>query len=410
MSQFKDNWTLNTGDLRGKNCFLAKRTITGLTVKNEGVEDVALTKDDTYTFVFNQVAERQTVTLPDATTCDNNWRVEIINLDENHDLRVIRYGNQANDDPYFELVPSQSQKTFILVDNSSSIGNWVYLKTSEVVLDTAQVNFVKYSTVNINYNKIAADAESKRQLLLTLPKGNALKSIKVKTRTAFDSNVAISVGTEDSPNLYINDYDLTTAVADDNFIKELLEATLSNDADKDVVATFTFETVPTVGNVDITLEYQAVFIPYRLSSANFTINQPLGTIFNYIFTDSVPNGYVRLDGSQIPNFQEKYPAFYEKLLLNPNSVISYYQWLNEFNSKKSCGKFAWNGTSLVVPAINGYVRGTQNPVESGQVILNTGNIFWQQSGKEDATIFYPYIMCIANSPQQVDPFIFGGEV
>lgn len=407
--QFKDNWTLNTGDLRGKNCFLSQRTITGINIQNAGTEDLSLTKDDKYTFVFNNVVEKQTVTLPDATTCDLNWRVEIINLDENHDLRVIRYGNQANDNPYFELVPSQSQKTFILVGNDSSIGNWIYLKTSEIVLDSAQVNFVKYSKVNINYNRIST-ADAKRQLLLTLPKGNALKSVKVKTNTAFDSDVSVSIGTEDNPNIYIDHYSLTTAVADSNFIKELLEATISNDSDKDVVATFYYGTVPTAGNVDITLEYQAVFIPYRLSSANFTINQPLGTIFNYIFTDTVPNGYVRLDGSQIPNFQDNYPAFYEKLLANPNSVISYYQWLNEFNSKKSCGKFAWNGTSLVVPAINGYVRGTNNPVESGQVVLNTGNIFWQQSGKEDATIFYPYIMCIANSPQQVDPFIFGGEV
>lgn len=402
--QYKNNWTMNTGDLRGKNLFLSKRSINAMQMDTSGA-DINLTPNHPFTLIFNSNVSGQSIILPDATKCDLNWRVEIINLSETAILNIFRNGIDLTSSPDF-TVAAKSQKTLILTANDDAFGTWVLLKTGEMEINSKRYGFVRYISGDIGFATAVSDSTQK---IVTIESGKTLKSVKIKSNEAFDNETYISIGTTENPDAFIDHYDLTTEVSDDNFIKELIEIILSNENDTDLIATFYFTDEPTQGNVQITIEYQSEFIPYRLTSASFTINQPIGSIWPYIFTDKIPDGFCWLNGEPIENFQTNYPEFYDKLEKNPSLVISLSQWESELSTKKSVGRFAWDGTSLRPPAILGDIRGTNIAAESGQTILNHGNIFWQQTGKEDPTIFYPYIMCLANRPQEVKSFVFGED-
>ena len=105
-------------------------------------------------------------------------------------------------------------------------------------------------------------------------------------------------------------------------------------------------------------------------------NIPIGLILNYSFlTTTPPTGFWWLDGSEFPNAQSAIPQFVNKLIETNASlpdtnklIVSLPEWQEIYGTYGSCGKFAWNGSSLKFPAINCFIQGLTSISDLGKLI------------------------------------------
>ncbi|MCM1260512.1 MAG: hypothetical protein NC222_06115 [Staphylococcus sp.] len=119
------------------------------------------------------------------------------------------------------------------------------------------------------------------------------------------------------------------------------------------------------GEVEITVEVVKEINPMTIKNPILNINIPIGTIFAYPFADN-PNGYVRLDGTIIPDARTLIPSFIEKIETSAKAgfkniilTAEQYSRLSE-EEKLNCGSFSWADeaqNNLRVPSINGFIRG-----------------------------------------------------
>lgn len=208
------------------------------------------------------------------------------------------------------------------------------------------------SDTTINLSKIAA--------------AGTVRSIYFKPTEQFIGSTAmtVSIGTENDPTMFYNQFDITGAVSDTNFNKDLFEKILSTSSDVQLVAKFEGTNINalTSGSLQIVVERAKLIDPTILKNAIVTTQVPVGTIFNYAFDDT-PVGYVRLDGTIMPDAANTIPQFVEYLnkvnnrLVNEKLIVSSDVWEQIYNQNGSCGKFAWYNSGLRFPAVNCFIKG-----------------------------------------------------
>lgn len=203
--------------------------------------------------------------------------------------------------------------------------------------------------------------------LSMIPATSAVRSIYFKPIEQFtgSTTLTMSIGTETEDDLFYEDIDITGAVSNTNFGKDLFERILSNDSDLQLFATFNGTNLNslTAGKIKIVIERQKLIDPTILKNAIVNTTVPNGSIFNYAFAN-IPAGYVRLDGSEIADAANTIPQFVEFLnkqnnqMIGEKLIVGIDEWNSINNTYGSCGKFAWNGGKLRFPKINCFIRGT----------------------------------------------------
>ena len=344
---------------------------------------LGLVSDDTYTLTV------ETSEAGDDVTSVQLLRLQelaIIN-DSAENVSVYYYTNDYSNLNLLKEVSSGNMSTFILLENNTSEGKWTTLRTMET-LNAEQVE--KYTsnildTIEINWNQIQGNTSPIVFDLASVLPGTAVKSIYLKTVEPFvisesdetlTLKVSIGTGTDESDEDYdddhfISEYDLTQPVADNNFAKDLFDEILSTSENKEICATITGTNLSllTGGKLQITIERAKVIDPTILRNPIIQTQVPIGVVMPYtLCADSTdtPEGFFRLDGGEYPNANASIPDFVEKLnsvnnrLLTEKLIIGIDQWNQIFNSYGSCGKFAWNGSSLRFPAINCFIQGVND--------------------------------------------------
>lgn len=203
--------------------------------------------------------------------------------------------------------------------------------------------------------------------LSMIPATSAVRSIYFKPIEQFtgSTTLTMSIGTETEDDLFYEDIDITGAVSNTNFGKDLFERILSNDSDLQLFATFNGTNLNslTAGKIKIVIERQKLIDPTILKNAIVNTTVPNGSIFNYAFAN-IPAGYVRLDGSEIADAVNTIPQFVEFLnkqnnqMIGEKLIVGIDEWNSINNTYGSCGKFTWNGGKLRFPKINCFIRGT----------------------------------------------------
>ena len=274
-------------------------------------------------------------------------------------------------------IDSVETKFGYMPEQSITIGNVVYTR------DTTQ---------NINPT-ITSNAYNLSNILAK----TAVKSIYFKPTEQFvGSSITVSIGTVNNPTQFFNAIDISGAVSNTNFSKDLFDEILSNISDTQIIATFNGSNLNglTAGNLEVVIEKVKTIDPSVLKNAIVSTQVPIGTIFNYAFDDT-PVGYVRLNGSIIDNANNVIPNFVEYLnkvnsRLDSTSkiIISNQDWETEYATYGSCGKFTWYNTSLRFPAINCFIKGLNSVSQLGKTtgagLPNiTGTIF---GGSDDGPL------------------------
>lgn len=378
---------VTTGGYRGNRAILEQRVIEGF--KQPKFEDNLLQltpeSEETQYLNTNNMTTGNYIVLPNAKDLWLNWKVTIIN-DSEDPVSIYYYTNDYSNLQLLKEINPANMCTFILLDNSSTDGIWTTLRTTEY---TAASQVEKYTsdvldTIEINWNQIQGAQSPLVFNLAPVLAGTAVKSIYVKTLEKFaasdsdesDDNltlkVSIGTGSDESDEDYdddyfIKDYDLTAAVSETNFTKDLFDEILSTSENKYICATIVGNDFSNLsaGRLQITIERAKLIDPTVLKNPILQTSLPIGTVMNYIFND-MPEGFLRLNGDVYPNAAAAFPQFVQKLtevnnqLVGDKLIVGIDEWNNIYNAYGSCGKFAWIGSSLKFPEINCFIQGVSD--------------------------------------------------
>lgn len=381
MSQKYKKIGVTTDGYRGERTVLKERVIEGLTQPTFENSILQLTPESEHTqyLTTSNTSTGYFIVLPKASELWNNWQVVIIN---NSAVSVNIY--YYTEDPtvsanlhLFKEITAGNMLTAILLDNTSDEGTWTNLRTVDTVSDETIERYTSniFETYEIPYNQLQTTESSISIPLSIIPATSAVRSIYFKPTEQFtgSTTLTMSIGTQADDDLFYDDVDITTAVSNTNFGKDLFEEILSNDSDLQLFATFTGSTLNDLetGSITIVIERQKLIDPTILKNAIVNTTVPNGSIFNYAFAN-IPAGYVRLDGSEIADAANTIPQFVEFLnkqnnqMIGEKLIVGIDEWNNINYTYGSCGKFAWNGGKLRFPKINCFIRG------SGLNISNLG--------------------------------------
>jgi len=380
MSQKYKKIGATTDGYRGERAVLEERVIEGFATPNFNSNKLLLTPESEQTqYLTNSNFQNgYYIVLPNATELWNNWKTTIIN-NSTFDVSIFYYDSNSDDPSTLTLareVTAGNMVTLILLDNTSQQGTWTTLRTSETVSgeNVDKYTTVVYDTFDIAFGQIQTEESSFSYNLSNIPLSTAVKSIYFKPTTQFTSSendftLTVSIGTQTNPNLFYTQMDITGAVSNTNFTKDVFERILSTSSDTQLIAKFQGSDLSalTDGNLQIVVERVKLIDPSILKNSIVSTQIPIGTIINYAF-DDVPVGYIRLDGSMLDNAASVAPQFVEFLNKANNRmipeettgyklIVTSQQYQNMLTQYGSCGKFAWYGTSLRFPTIDCFVKG-----------------------------------------------------
>lgn len=385
MAKVYKRYGATTDGYRGERALLKERVV-------EGLEKISFT-DNTYQLTAtspqtiyldsSNMAAGNKIILPNAQDLWPNWKVSVIN-ESTSTVNIYYYRSNENEDlALFKEVTGGNMTTCILLDDTTEIGTWTTLRTvDQTTIDlldryTSDV----YEEIDFSFGQLQQDTTSLTVSLGTVMTGCPLKSTFIKTSESFAgvSGLQVSIGTAVDHTRFSQPYDLTAAVSDTNFTKDIYDDILSTSADTEIFAYFTgsnsFQSL-TAGFVKIIVEKAKLIDPTILRNPIVQTQVPIGVIMNYAFTDT-PEGYIRLDGSLWPNAAASIPQFVKKLneinnkMTSANKlIISESEWNSINNTYGSCGKFAWIGSALRFPKITGFVRGLVDLNNLGKCVLD----------------------------------------
>ena len=419
MVQIYKKYGVTTGGYRGERAILKERVIEGLTNPNFTDQALQLTADSEQTIVLtsNNMANGYYIILPDATTLWPNWRVSIIN-ESNFSCNIYYYTSGSTQLNLFKELGGANMTTCILLNNTTSEGEWTTLRTVEN--DTNADLLSKYTTnifepIEFTWNLLQQDTESDESdggllkfSLGPILAGTSIRSIYLKTAEQFtfdadsdvDTSLNVSIGTATNPTQFISSYDLTQSVANNNFTKDYFEEILSTDVNQDIYAYFSGTNLNLLhaGRLKIVVEKAKLIDPTILKNPIVQTQLPIGTIMNYLFVDAdgkVPEGYWRLDGTVFPNAATAIPQFVQKLTETNNRLpgpekllVGSDQWHQIDNTYGSCGKFCWEGSGLRFPKINNFIQGLSDITQLGKLMeAGLPNITGNIGNKVDNGIF-----------------------
>ena len=369
MSKVYKKYGVTTDGYRGKRSILEERVIEGLKEAIFTDHLLQLTPESTKTIYLNSnnMSVGSYIVLPNAKNLWPNWQVAIIN-ESNITCPIYYYTSDYTQLSLFKEVTGGNMTTCILLDDSTEEGTWTTLRTveqSSVDLLNKYTSDV-FEELEITWNELKQDQTSIQFVLGSVLTGTAVKSVYIKTTEQFTgmTTLNVSVGTSDDTDKFSAVYDLTNAVADNNFTKDEFDEILSTTNDTTLYATFTGTGLNdlTAGSVKIVVEKAKLIDPTVLKNPIVQTQIPMGVIMNYAFTD-LPEGYWRLDGSLLPNAAAAIPQFVKKLntinnqMTGQKLIVGIDEWNQIFATYGACGKFAWQGTSLKFPAINCFIQG-----------------------------------------------------
>ena len=377
-----NKFAATTDGYRGKRAILNQRVIEGLEQPtfNNGV--LLLNSESAKTQYLNNsnMAKGYFIVLPKAIDMWNNWQVAIIN-DSSSELPIYYYTNDLTDLHLFKTLSAGNMCTCILVASTTEAGVWTTLRT----LDTISADTTEKYTSNIfdefeiEYNNLQSGGNIEIPLSL-INAGTAVRSIYVKTTEQFVgvTSLKVSIGTDDNNSLFFSDIDLTAAVSDTNFDKDLFEEILSNTNNVNVKAFFNGSGLAnlTAGKVKIVIERAKLIDPTVLRNAIVNTTVPTGAIMSYAFND-LPAGWFRLDGAVLPNANQSAPQFVAKLnevnnkQVGEKLIIGKDEWEQIERTYGSCGKFCWIGANLRFPKITGFIKGLTDITQLGRAELDT---------------------------------------
>lgn len=375
MSQKYKKIGATTDGYRGERAVLEERVIEGFTTPNFNSNKLLLTPESEQTqYLTNSNFQNgYYIVLPNATELWNNWKTTIIN-NSTFDVSIFYYDSNTDNPNTLTLareVTAGNMVTLILLDNTYQQGTWTTLRTSETVSgeNVDKYTTVVYDTFDIAFGQIQTEESSFSYNLSNIPLSTAVKSIYFKPTTQFTSSendftLTVSIGTQTNPNLFYTQMDITGAVSNTNFTKDVFERILSTSSDTQLIAKFQGSDLSalTNGNLQIVVERVKLIDPSVLKNSIVSTQIPIGTIINYAF-DDVPVGYIRLDGSMLDNATDVAPQFVEFLnkannrLVGEKLIVAKSEYETMLTQYGSCGKFAWYGTSLRFPTIDCFVKG-----------------------------------------------------
>ena len=389
MVQTYKKYGVTTDGYRGERAILEERVIEGLT-QPEFSDAVLQLEDNSPKTIYltnNNFGEGFYILLPNATNLWLNWQVTIIN-DSSNTCPIYYYTSDSSQLNLFKEVTSGNMITCILLDNvqdTDTAGTWTTLRTTEQSSADLLYRYTSdtLETTELSWNQLLqedsdeSDEISSQIYLGSLLEGTSLKSIYIKTVETFigATSLNLSIGTLEEPNKFINNYDLTLPVADNNFTKDLFEEMLSTTSNVDLYATVSGEGLNNLsaGLVKIVIEKPRLIDPTILKNPIVQTQVPIGVIMSYAFSD-IPEGYWRLDGTIFPNAATSIPEFVKKLNLINNSlpgteklIVTETVWQNTVNTYGSCGKFSWVGSGLRFPKINCFVQGLSDLTKLSQL-------------------------------------------
>lgn len=369
---------------RGKRAIVEQRIIEGLEQSAFSSGELRLTAESAQTQYLNNnnMADGYYMVLPKANDMWNNWKVCIIN-DSKNSLPIYYWSETSDNLHLFKELSAGNMVTCILVDSTTEEGTWTTLRT----LDTISADTVEkytsnvFDTIEIPFNNISSgDNNSVEFPLVNVLAGTAVRSIYIKPVFKFigSTNVKISIGTSDNPTLFYDHIDISGDISNNNFSKDLFEEILSTESNVQLIATITGDTLNslTAGQVNVTVERAKLIDPTILKNAIVNSTLPIGVIFNYAFND-LPDGYLRLDGTTLTNARQTAPQFVAKLekcnntLVGEKLIVGKDEWERIYNTNGSCGKFAWYGPNLRLPAINCFIRGLSDLTQLGRFQTDT---------------------------------------
>lgn len=375
---------------RGSRAILKERVIEGLELSDFSNSVLNLTADSPKTIYLTDTnfGEGFYIILPDTDTLWENWQVSIIN-ESSHDCKIYYYTSDLSQLNLFKEVTASNMITCIFLNNNpQNTGKWTTLRTVET---SSADNLNKYisdvlESTNIGYGQVLNEDDDTVTISLgNVLAGTSLKSVYVKTTEAFipeqgeTLTLTLDIGTSDDTDKFISGYDLTAAVSDTNFTKDLFDEILSTSSNTEILATFSGSGLDkiTSGSVLITVEKPKEIDPTVLRNPIVQTQVPLGVIMSYGFND-IPEGYWRLDGTVIPNATTAIPEFVAKLnkvnneLVGEKLIITNSQWMNFNNTYGSCGKFAWTSNGgLRFPKITNFIQGLTDMNQLGKLIEAT---------------------------------------
>lgn len=369
MSKVYKKYGVTTDGYRGKRSILEERVIEGLKEAIFTDHLLQLTPESTKTIYLNSnnMSVGSYIVLPNAKDLWPNWQVAIIN-ESNITCPIYYYTSNYAQLSLFKEVTGGNMTTCILLDDSTEEGTWTTLRTveqSSVDLLNKYTSDV-FEELEVTWNELKQDQTSIQFVLGSVLAGTAVKSVYIKTTEQFTgmTTLNVSVGTSDDTDKFSTVYDLTNAVADNNFTKDEFDEILSTTNDTTLYATFTGTGLNdlTAGSVKIVVEKAKLIDPTVLKNPIVQTQIPMGVIMNYAFTD-LPEGYWRLDGGLLPNATAAIPQFVKKLntinnqMTGQKLIVGIDEWNQIFTTYGACGKFAWQGTSLKFPAINCFIQG-----------------------------------------------------
>lgn len=377
-----NKFAATTDDYRGKRAILNQRVIEGLEQPtfNNGVLLLNSESAKTQYLDNSNMAKGYFIVLPKAIDMWDNWQVAIIN-ESSSELPIYYYTDDLTDLHLFKTLNAGNMCTCILVDSTTETGIWTTLRT----LDTISTDTTEKYTSNIfdefeiEYNNLQS-GDSVEIPLSVINAGTAVRSIYVKTVEQFvgATSLKVSIGTDENNSLFFSDIDLTAAVSDTNFDKDLFEEILSNTNNVNVKAFFNGKDLVnlTAGKVKIVIERAKLIDPTVLKNAIVNTTVPTGAIMNYAFND-VPAGWLRLDGTVLQSANQVAPQFVAKLNEANNKqvgeklIIGKDEWEQIERTYGSCGKFCWIGANLRFPKITGFIKGLTDITQLGKAELDT---------------------------------------
>lgn len=394
MAKTYKKYGVTTGGYRGERAILQERVIQGLEAVafTDQVLQLEPTSPQTIYLNSNNMADGNYIVLPKASDLWPNWQVVIIN-ESSITCPIYYYTEDYTQLNLFKEATGGNMVTCILLDDTTIEGTWTTLRT----VDQSTIDLLdRYTSdvleeIEVTWNELAQDTSTIVRTLGNVLTGTSVKSVYVKTTEAFTGDTdhpvtlnvqigkgAIVEGTYDysqdpeyDADYFIGSYDMTTAVSDTNFTKDLFDEILSTSADKQILATFTGTNLQylTAGSIKIVVEKAKLIDPTILKNPIVQTQVPIGIIMNYAFPD-LPEGYWRLDGSILPNAANAVPQFVKKLNSMNNQqptsaklIIGIDEWIQIKNTYGSCSKFAWIGSGLKFPEINCFIQGLNSMQE-----------------------------------------------
>lgn len=377
-----NKFAATTDGYRGKRAILNQRVIEGLEQPTFDNGVLLLNSESAKTQYLNNsnMAKGYFVVLPKAIDMWDNWQVAIIN-DSSSELPIYYYTDDLTDLHLFKTLNAGNMCTCILVDSTTEAGVWTTLRT----LDTISADTTEKYTSNI-FDEFEVEYKNLQSgdvveiPLSPINAGTAVRSIYVKTVEQFvgATSLKVNIGTDNNNSLFFSNIDLTTAVSDTNFDKDLFEEILSNTNNVNIKAFFNGKGLAnlTAGKVKIVIERAKLIDPTILKNAIVNTTVPTGAIMSYVFND-VPAGWFRLDGKDLQNANQVAPQFVAKLNEANNKqvgeklIIGKDEWEQIERTYGSCGKFCWIGANLRFPKITGFIKGLTDITQLGKAELDT---------------------------------------